>query len=302
MGRGAHRYLPRQAAEPQPQGPGGRAYRAVARPGASTDSGAATAHSMPRAWYTHGACLVYAWRIGQAQYVLGRRRTMAGTCATVGGSYRPSGSPRARPRCSGTRSPRRCTPRRCNAAGSECLGSQRPVAAQRSRCPLTCSGPPSGPQPRFGDCRVHSVLRFAEPGPRRRWARMRRPRCNDTTPSARRRNPRPAWSWDEAPRVGTCSALLLGVRPGTCAGLWSSAVRGVVDRRHGARGESTHRHRTLVTSSTLCIAITLYTYIYNIYKVDPATRSGETTRSQTADKRETLTDTRFPSRPLGARR
>ena len=127
-------------------------------------------------------------------YVLGRRRTMAGTCATVGGSYRPSGSPRARPRCSGTRSPRRCTPRRCNAAGSECLGSQRPVAAHRTGCPPSCSGPPSGPQPRFGDCRLHSVLRLAEPGPRRRWARMRRPRCNDTTPSARRRNPRPAWS------------------------------------------------------------------------------------------------------------
>ena len=90
-------------------------------------------------------------------YVLGRRRTMAGTCATVGGSYRPSGSPRARPRCSGTRSPRRCTPRRCNAAGSECLSAQRPVAAQRSGCPLTCSGPPSEPQPRFGDCRLHSV-------------------------------------------------------------------------------------------------------------------------------------------------
>ena len=70
MGRGAHRYLPRQAAEPQPQGPGGRAYRAVAWPGESTDSGAATAHSMPRAWYTHGACLVYAWRtcIGQATH------------------------------------------------------------------------------------------------------------------------------------------------------------------------------------------------------------------------------------------
>ena len=62
MGRGAHRHLPREAAEPQPQGPGGRAYRAVARPGESTDSGATTAHSMPRAWYTHGACLVYAWR------------------------------------------------------------------------------------------------------------------------------------------------------------------------------------------------------------------------------------------------
>ena len=70
MGRGAHRHLPRQAAEPQPQGPGGRAYRAVAWPGESTDSGAATAHSMPRAWYTHGACLVYAWRlrIGQATH------------------------------------------------------------------------------------------------------------------------------------------------------------------------------------------------------------------------------------------
>ena len=141
----------------------------------------------------HGTRTVHAW-CTRGVRVLGRRRTMAGTCATVGGSYRPSGSPRARPRCFGTRSLRRCTPRRCNAAGSECLGSQRPVAAQRSRCPLTCSGPPSGPKPRFGDCRLHSVSRLAEPGPRRRWARMRLPRCNDTTPSARRRNPRPAWS------------------------------------------------------------------------------------------------------------
>ena len=82
----------------------------------------------------HAARMVHARCMPSVRvaYVLGRRRTMAGTCATVGGSYRPSGSPRARPRCSGTRSPRRCTPRRCNAAGSECLGSQRPVAAHRS--------------------------------------------------------------------------------------------------------------------------------------------------------------------------
>ena len=68
---------------------------------------------------------------------------------------------------------------------------------------------------------------------------MRRPRCNDTTPSARRRNPRPAWSWDEAPRVGTCSALLLGVRP-----------LGRVELG-GTAGEHTQRRTYYVVASTV---------------------------------------------------
>ena len=39
--------------------------------------------------------------------------------------------------------------------------------------------------------RLPTLLRLAKPGPRRRWARMRLQRCNDTTPSAPRLNPRP---------------------------------------------------------------------------------------------------------------
>ena len=108
----------------------------------------------------HCAWTVHVWCTHGAR--MGRRHTKAGTCATVAVSYRPSGSPRARPRCFGTRSPRRCTPRRCTAAGSQCLGSQPPVRLPvwppaTPNAHLLVQGHPLGPKPRFGDCRFHCV-------------------------------------------------------------------------------------------------------------------------------------------------
>jgi hypothetical protein len=155
MDRGAHRHLPRQADESQPQGPGGRAARALAWPGD-------TAQRAARAWCTHGARMVHRARMVHAWCThgvcMGRRHTRAGTCATVAVSYRPSGSPRAKPRYFGTRSLRRCIPRRCMAAGSPCLGLQQfvrpPIAPDANSL---ARGQTLGPKPRFGDCRLHCV-------------------------------------------------------------------------------------------------------------------------------------------------
>ena len=72
------------------------------------------------------------------------------------------------------------------------------AATHCSGCQLACSGPNSGPKAPLR--RLPTPLRLAHLGPRLRWARMRLPRCNGTTPSAPRLSPRPAWSWDDVKR------------------------------------------------------------------------------------------------------
>lgn len=107
------------------------------------------------AWCAHGARMVRAWctrvvRIGQATHDGWHVRYGGGELST---EWVTSGQAALlwhtlTPTMHSTRLQR---------SRSQGLGSQRPVAAHRSGGPLTCSGPPSGPKPRFGDCRLHSV-------------------------------------------------------------------------------------------------------------------------------------------------